>query len=96
MVRQGRLMHGIGLLRISQTPVSVDTEEYVVFVDGWLAPHGFSSWRDANAYFQTRVQSKIVRAQTRLRSGAPRRPGIRPGARAYNREIKKSEDAVND
>ncbi len=89
-------MHGIGLLRISQTPVTVDTEEYVVFIHGWLAPHGFASWSEANAYMQERMKAARVSSQKRLRSGEPRAPGLRPGQKSYLNGVKKQTETAND
>lgn len=76
-------MHGVGLLRISCSPVTVDTEEYVVFVEGYLVPQGFGSWIEANACFLEHLEFKKVRAQKRLLSGVDRRRGARPGEKAY-------------
>lgn len=83
MVKGGRIIHGVGLLRVSQTPVTVDSEEYVVFVHGWLAPKGFASWKEANAYFEARLKSDKVSAQKRLRSGTKLRPGPIPNELSY-------------
>jgi hypothetical protein len=81
-------MHGVGLLRISLTPVTVDTEEYVVFVNGWLAPLGFASWVEANAYFLECMNSEKKYYQARLKSGIKRASGPRPGLKTYNKAIK--------
>lgn len=88
MVRGGRLMHGVGLLRLSQTPVTIDSEEYVVFVRGWLAPRGFASWVEANEYLKECMLSKKQRYQARLKSGTKLASGPRPGEKAYNKAIK--------
>jgi len=95
MVKGGRVMHGVGLLRISKTPVTVDTEEYVVFVNGRLATRGFASWREANIYFLAWVESKKMPPQKRLRSGVKRRSGIRPGEIAYRNAIR-AQEALDD
>lgn len=78
-----RMMHGVGLLRVSKTPVTVDSEEYVVFVDGWLAPRGFPSWVQANAYFLECAEINKKRRLRRFRSSVILKPGPRPGAIAY-------------
>ena len=91
MVTEPRFMHGVGLLRISQTPVTVDREEYVVFVGGWLCPRGFASWKEANDYFQAIKESRERRRQTRLQSGVKLKAGRRPGETSYQKALKEAE-----
>jgi hypothetical protein len=86
-------MHGVGLLRISRTPVTVDTEEYVVFVNGRLSPYGFASWKEANASFVELVKLKEQAPQEPLRSGFSRKKGARPGGRTYLKAVKEQEDS---
>jgi hypothetical protein len=46
-----KLLHGVGLLRVSRFPTRVEDEEYVVFVEGDIVERGFESWAEAHAYF---------------------------------------------
>jgi hypothetical protein len=81
-----RYMHGVGLLRISRTPVTVDSEDYVVFICGWLAPRTFGSWKEAYDYF--RHESKRLdqdKPHRRLAHGKRRKPGRPVGAGVYEK-----------
>ena len=52
MVEVRQALHGVGLLRVSLTPVTVAVEEYVVFVRGDMVERGFESWAEAMDYFR--------------------------------------------
>jgi hypothetical protein len=93
VVRGGSLMHGVGLLRVSHTPVTVDCEEYVVFVDGWLSPRTFGSWREAYVHFLECQLEHKKRPRARLCSSVHRRTGRRPGETAYRKALKTQEEA---
>jgi hypothetical protein len=84
--RKRRLMHGVGLLRISQTPVTVDSEEYVVFVQGWLVPRTFGSWREAMDHFLAECdRAAPKRPHRRLTMSNRKRVGRPKGAGIYEK-----------
>jgi hypothetical protein len=85
-----RLMHGVGLLRLSRTPVTVDTDAYVVFVEGWLAPRTFESWSSANAYFVECAKVTTGRKPKRLWASTHKRAGRPEGAGIYERMLAKT------
>jgi hypothetical protein len=83
---KGTFMHGVGLLRVSRTPVTVDSEEYVVFIRGWLSPDTFGSWREAMTYFEERMKF-VSPKQGRIRSRVGRPKGVKPGSMAYRKAL---------
>ena len=78
------------MLRISRTPVTVDSEEYVVFVFGVLEPKCFLSYVEAQAHFETRAAEEelLKRRRKRLRSAIRHKKGPGVGATEYRRAMR--------
>lgn len=64
------IMHGVGLLRVSRSSTTVDSEQYVVFVKGWIAPESFGSWIEAYRYFRKNEGLAKIRKPRRLCTAA--------------------------
>lgn len=87
MTKPGRYIHGVGLLRVSRTPVTVDSEEYVIFFDGHLQPDCYASHAQALAQFEEWEARGFAprRQRKRLRSAFHMKGGAKPMATEYKR-----------
>jgi hypothetical protein len=78
-----RLLHGVGLLRISRNPITVDSEEYVVFVDGCCLPRTFKSYAEAFTYFIAKCENLGKRWNRPLRSRHSMQKGQKQGVKVF-------------
>ncbi|MGY3535398.1 hypothetical protein [Bradyrhizobium sp. USDA 4452] len=63
-------LHGVALVRVSTSPVHVDSEFYGVFVNGELRPTRWGTWSDAFRHFIAEI------------NGNDERPAMRDAKRA--------------